>query len=315
MSESNIAREILSTLVKEKKRDRRWQNIRFFIWVALIVLVFLSATNFTSKISSFFLSDDTKSQEPYVSLVRLKGVIMADKDFSAENVIPYLIHAFQDKDAKGVVLMIDSPGGSAVQASIIHDKIRALKKQYHKKVVVVGGDALASGAYLVSVAADRIYVNASTITGSIGVVLSGFGLNQAIDKLGISRRLFTAGIHKARLDAFEPLNQGDADKVKRVLDQVHQDFINYVKAGRAGKLKLDDASLFSGDFWNGSEAVKIGLADGTSNLWDILKHEFDVKHYIDYSARPSLVQSLLKNIQTSLSDALIPSMRLQAQLT
>ena len=177
--------------------------------------------------------------------------------------------------------------------------------------MVVAEDMLASGGYLISVAADKIYVDSSTMTGSIGVIAAGFGFNQSIHKLGIERRVFTAGIHKDRLDAFEPLQLNDVTKIKTVLDQAHQVFINDVKKGRAGKLKGKDSVLFSGDFWSGSKAVTLGLADGTSNLWDALKNEFNVEHYVDYSAQPSFIQSFLKNVQTKLSDNLLP--RTQAQ--
>jgi protease-4 len=306
MSKKTIENELVSMLVKEKKRDRRWRNIRFFAWIVLIFLIFITVTDFTSKIPSTLFGGTKQPDKPYAALVRLEGTIMPDKDFSAENVIPSLIHAFQDKKAKGVVLLMNSPGGSAVQASLIHDKILALKKKYNKKVVVVAEDMLASGGYLISVAADEIYVDPSTITGSIGVIAAGFGFNQTISKLGIQRRVFTAGIHKDRLDSFEPLKQNDVAKMKKVLNETHQVFIDDVKKGRAGKLKGKDSELFSGDFWSGSTAVKLGLVDGTSNLWDVLKSEFDVEHYVDYSSQPSFIQAFLKNIQTKLSDNVLP---------
>ena len=311
--QTTVEHEIVTTLIKERKRDRRWRNIRFFIWVILIVLVLVSVTNFTSKISSLFsFGKQANTSKPYAALVRLDGIIAPDKDLSANNIIPNLVMAFKDKEAKGVVLSMNCPGGSAVQSFIIHDKIVALKKKYHKKVIVVGEDVLASGGYLVAAAADEIYVNANTATGSIGVIMSGFGFTGAIKKLGITRRVFTAGDHKDRLDSFEPLVKGDVDKINRVLAQAHQNFIADVKQGRGGKLKAPDKMLFSGDFWNGEEATKLGLVDGTDNLWDVLKTRFNVEHYIDYSARPSFVQSILKNVQTALDRHLIPSMQMQA---
>lgn len=314
MSKKTLENELVSMLIKEKKHDRRWRNIRFFIWVLLIFLIFITVTNFTSKIPSVLLGSKKQSDKPYAALVRLEGVITADKDFSAENVIPSLIRAFRDKKAKGVVLLINSPGGSAVQSSLIHDKILALKKKYNKKVVVVGEDMLTSGGYLISVAADEIYVDQSTVTGSIGVIAAGFGFNQTINKLGIQRRVFTAGIHKDRLDAFEPLKQDDVAKLKKILNETHQVFIDDVKKGRAGKLKGKDSVLFSGDFWSGSKAVKLGLVDGTSNLWDVLKNEFGVENYVDYSAQPSFIQSFLKNVQTKVSDNVLPFTQAQKDI-
>ena len=215
--------------------------------------------------------------------------------------IPLLNEAFRDKNAKGVVLLINSPGGSAVQASIIHDKIEALKKQYHKRVVVVGVDALASGAYLVSTAADEIYVNKDTLTGSIGVVMGGFGFVDAIQKLGITRRVFTAGSNKDRLDPFRPLTDQDKLKLHQILNEVHQNFIDDVLQGRRGKLRGNENELFSGDFWTGQQAVRLGLVDGTANLWTVMKKQFDVEHYKLYAPRPSLLQILTSNVESKLN--------------
>jgi len=224
--------------------------------------------------------------------------------FSARKLIPQLNRAFADRKAKGVLLVINSPGGSPVQASIIHDKIIQLKRKYKKKVVVVGLDTLASGAYLVATAADKIYVNRDTLTGSIGVIMSGFGFSDAIQKLGITRRVFTAGDHKDRLDPFKPLNPADKEKVDRVLNQVHQNFIADVLQSRKGHLSSDKKELFSGDFWTGQTAVKLGLADGTGNVWDIMKDQFGVTHYKNYTVKASFWHTLLQGARTELHLAL-----------
>ncbi len=225
---------------------------------------------------------------------------MPDSDFSAEKILPQLNDAFADSTSKGVVLLINSPGGSPVQASIIHDKILSLKQQYKKKVIVVAEDTLASGSYLVATAADKIFVNADTLTGSIGVIMEGFGANEAMAKLGIQRRVFTAGENKDRLDPFEPLKPEDVAKVKVVLDQVHQNFINDVLTGRQGKLKGDQNQLFSGDFWSGEQAVKLGLADDTLTMWDAMQQEFNTRYYRDYSVKPSLLNALISGVGTQL---------------
>jgi protease-4 len=214
--------------------------------------------------------------------------------------VPSLNRAFADKAAKGVILLINSPGGSPVQASIIHDKIEQLKKKYHKKVIEVGEDTRASGAYLVATAADKIYVNSDTITGSIGVIMNGFGFADTIKKLGITRRVFTAGTNKDRMDPFLPLNPVDTTKIHKVLNAVHQNFINDVLAGRKGKLHGDQKELFSGDFWTGQQATQLGLVDGTANLWTVMQDQFGVQHYKSYSARPSIIQMLTRGIQSQL---------------
>lgn len=287
--------QFAQALLAERKTDRRWRNIRFAGWMIILLLIIIlifapSPNQLAAK----------KLTGPYISLVRLNGVIMPNTTFSARRAIPELQHAFADPKSKGVVLLINSPGGSAVQASIIHDKILELKRKYKKKVVVVGEDTLASGAYLTSSAADKIYVNRDTLTGSIGVVMSSFGFVGTIQKLGLTRRLFTAGKHKDRLDPFEPLNPADVTKVKTLLTQVHQNFINDVIQGRGNRLRGNRAELFSGDFWTGQEAVKLGLADGTANLWVVLQKEFGVKYYKDYTTRIPLIQALLKSVGTEL---------------
>lgn len=305
----SLEKKLVDGLLNERKADRRWKMIRFFVWVFIILMY--AALIFSPK-PKFGARDLKKT---YVSLIRLKGVIMSGRSFSARKVLPQLRRAFADKKAKGVLIVINSPGGSPVQASIIHDKIMQLKAHYKKKVVVVGLDTLASGAYLVATAADKIYVNRDTLTGSIGVIMSGFGFNNAIEKLGISRRIFTAGTNKDRLDPFKPLNPSDAAKMHRVLNQVHQNFINDVLRGRQGRLRGDQNMIFSGDFWTGQTAVKLGLVDGTGNVWEVMKSQFGVTHYKNYSVRPSLLRTLLNGARTELHLALMQnSTELRAQL-
>jgi protease IV len=289
---------LTNDLIIERRRERRWRNIRWggYMVISLLFLIFL----FTLMGFSISSKSSPGAGQPYVSLIRLSGIILPGSDFSAEKVLPQLNDAFADVNSRGVVLLVNSPGGSPVQASIIHDKIIALKQQYKKKVIVVGEDALASGSYLVATAADKIFVNADTLTGSIGVIMQGFGANDAIAKIGVQRRVFTAGDHKDRLDPFEPLKPEDVTKVKSVLDQVHQSFINDVLTSRQGKLKGDQKELFSGDFWSGNEAVKLGLADDTLNLWDALQQEFNTRYYKDYSVKPSLLASIISNVGTEL---------------
>ena len=295
---NDFQKTLVDALLSERRKDRHWRIIKTVIWLAIIIAIFLSCyvpkhedkNNFDGK--------------PYVSLVRLNGVIMPGTSFSAREVLPLLARAFKDKDSKGVVLLINSPGGSPVQASIIHDDILYLKAKYHKKVMVLGEDTLASGAYLVATAADSIYVNQDTLTGSIGVIMSGFGFTDAIQKLGITRRVFTAGDNKDRLDAFMPLNDADKAKVAIVLNAVHQDFIADVTISRQGKLHGDPAELFSGDFWTGSQAQTLGLVDGTGNLWTLLRTQFGVTHYRDYSKKPTFFEALFKGAETKLGFSL-----------
>ena len=196
---STLEHQLVTALLSEQKSTRRWKNARFFVWVFLfLVFIFL-------VMLPLFSSDDSNGNShgsSYIALIRLNGTIMPNNPFSAAKVVPELTAAFKDKEAKGVVLLINSPGGSPVQASIIHDKIIQLKEKYHKQVIVVAEDTLASGGYLVATAADKIFVNRDTVTGSIGVIMEGFGFEDVMKKVGVTRRVFTAGANKDRMDPF-----------------------------------------------------------------------------------------------------------------
>lgn len=289
----NISDNLIRELLKNQKRDRFWRNIRFFIWILLIGFGLFFAFHGMPE-------ERSKSDKPYVAFIRLSGIIMPEADFSAEKVIPQLEQAFADKNAKGVVIDINSGGGSPVQASIIEEKIVELKQRFHKKVIVVGEDLLASGAYLVAMGADEVYVNEDTIAGSIGVIMEGFGFNDAIKKLGISRRVYTAGDHKDRLDPFEPVDPQDQAKIQSLLDEAHDHFIQLVKTSRGDRLKGDPKELFSGDFWIGSHALQLGIVDGLGNISDVLPKVFNVHHYVDYSEEPSIIESLLRGMKSEL---------------
>ncbi len=290
----NVSENLIRDLIKNQKRDRFWRNIHFFIWILLFGFGFFFAFHGIPG------ENRSKPDKPYVALVHLDGFISSDATFSAEKVLPQLEAAFSDKDAKGVVLVINSGGGSPVQASIIEEKILQLKARYHKKVVVVGEDVLASGAYLVAMGADEVYVNPDTITGSIGVIMEGFGFTDAIKKLGVSRRVYTAGSNKDRLDPFTPVADADKEKITSILDEAHQHFVAIVTNSRTNRLKGDPAELFSGDFWLGSQAFELGLVDGLGNTSDVIPRVFQVHNYVDYSEEPSLIDYLFKGMKTEL---------------
>jgi protease-4 len=290
----NISETLIRDLIKNQKRDRFWRNIRFF------VLILLMGSGIFFAFNGLPSQEHVKPDQPYVALVRLDGFISPETPFSAEKVLPQLEAAFSDKKAKGVVLQINSGGGSPVQAEIIEQKILQLKQKFHKKVIVIGEDVLASGAYLVAMGADQVYVNQDTITGSIGVIMEGFGFTDAIKKLGVSRRVYTAGNNKDRLDPFEPVSPQDKEKIMNLLDETHSHFVEVVTTSRGSRLKGDPAELFSGDFWIGSQALKLGLVDGLGNTSDLLPRVFDVSHYVDYSAEPSVIDYLLKGVKTEL---------------
>jgi len=290
----SIMASLVRDMIAEKRSERRWRNTRFFIILLIIFIIIYLIFSETIQ------PPVTGEGKEYVGLIRLEGMIGPDDNFSSQNVIPLLENAMKDTEAKGLILDINSGGGTPVQASIIHDAILQLKKKYHKKVVVVGEDTLASGAYFVAVAADKIYVNPNTVTGSIGVVMKGFGFVDLIKKMGIDRRVYTAGTEKDRLDPFLPQNQADVDKIQQVIKEVHDNFIKIVLEGRKDKLKGEANTLFSGDFWSGESAVKLGLADGLGNLTDVMYQEFKVTRFKDYSQSPSVFSSLVGQMGMSM---------------
>jgi protease-4 len=288
INNEDISALLARDLLKEKRADRRWRNIRFVFWFALFAFVFFGIFRFAGEPSVTKMS----MGEKYVALIRLDGMIAPGREFSAKEIIPVLEDAFTDKNAAGVVIDINSPGGTPVQAAIIHDAILVLKKKYHKKIVVVGEDLLTSGAYYVAVAADKIYVNPNSITGSIGVIVKGFGFVDLMKKAGIERRVYTAGDNKDRMDPFLPQNPDDLKKIQQVMGEVHQNFVQAVLSGRKGKLHADPAILFTGDFWSGEAAYKMGLVDGLGNLMEVMDKEFHAEKYKEYGGLPNFLHLL-----------------------
>jgi protease-4 len=295
INQQDMTAELMRELIKEKRSERRWKNFRFF----LVIFLLVTAGFFVFSTTHAPVANDDNNKG-YVALVRLNGMIAPGEDFSAETVLPILKDAFSDKQAKGVVLDINSGGGTPVQASIIHDAVLELKKKYHKKVVVVGEDTMASGAYFVAVSADKIYVNPNTLTGSIGVIMKEFGFPELIKKIGIERRVYTSGINKDRLDPFLPKTPEDMTKIRQLIGEIHSNFKQAVQLGRQGKLVGNVDDLFSGDFWSGQAALKLGLVDALGNLSDVMQKEFQVSAYKDYSHEQSIVKGLIGQLGATL---------------
>lgn len=266
------------------RRDIRWRNIRAAMWcVAMVGGAMLYSLGLQQLLAP------AKFTGPYVALVRIEGLIDAEQRANAHKVTAALRAAFEDAKARGVVLLINSPGGSPVQSSLIHDQLVSLRAQYpNKPVWAVGEDMLTSGAYFIAVAAPQVCVNRSTMTGSIGVVMQGWGLDRAIGRFEIQRRVFTAGDNKVRLDAFQPLRAEDQQKVGELLQAIHTHFISAVKDGRGARLKGPPAELFSGDYWTGEEAVRLGLVDGLCDLDSVVRQRLGAQQVKDYTVPPNL---------------------------
>jgi protease-4 len=281
------------------RRDLRWRNIRGVLIAASIIVAPMLSLGALQLAGT-----PTRLGKGYAALVRIDGTIEPGSRSSAQRINESLERAFSDRVAKGVVIDINSPGGTPVQASLINQRIRELRAQHpEKKLVVIGEDMLTSGAYLVAVASDNICVNDSTMTGSIGVRMDGWGLQNVLTRLNLERRSFTAGEHKERLDMYRPLTEDDKVKVTGLLRVLHGQFIDAVAKGRGQRLKGDPELLYSGDFWTGAEAVKLGLVDGLCTLQGVLHGVFAVENARDYSPPESVLSVLTGNAVRSASDA------------
>ncbi|HSH28755.1 MAG TPA: S49 family peptidase [Thiohalobacter sp.] len=281
-----------------QRAQQRWSNIRWLLLIlAPIALALIYAWGLNSVIG---LPETTEGD--YAALVKIEGMIAPDEPASADRLVPAIHKAFQDKQAKGVVLLINSPGGTPAQASILYKHIlRQREKHPDTPVMVVAEDYLTSGAYYVAAAAESIFIDDNTLAGSIGVKIEGFDASRLIGNLGVSRRLFTAGEHKARLDTFMPMRPEDARKIDDVLETMHAQFIEAVERGRGKRLQGEPETLYSGDFWVGREAVALGLADGVASLSEILNEKFDVSLVKDYTPRENWINRLSKGITTALT--------------
>src|SRR5215470_6383153 len=229
-------------MLRERRADRRWRVFFRMSW--LILFIFVAWALFAGR------GHGGAPSGPHTALVEVRGEIAVDTEASAENLVAGLKGAFEDAESQAVVLRINSPGGSPVQAGIINDEIKRLKAKHKKAVYAVVEEMCASGAYYIAVAADEIYVDKASLVGSIGVLMDGFGFAGTMEKLGVERRLLTAGENKGMLDPFSPQNEKHKAYAQAMIDQIHQQFIGVVKAGRGAKLK-QTPEMFSGLFWDG----------------------------------------------------------------
>ncbi|MHB8668648.1 MAG: S49 family peptidase [Burkholderiales bacterium] len=289
--DKNWERETLEKLafssLKEQTRRRRWGI--FFKLLTFAYLTFLILMVFEWRGDGDFIAAGK-----HTALVDLDGVIDAKGDASADKINSALQSAFEDKDTQGVILRINSPGGSPVQSGIINDEIRRLRGRYPKTpLYVVVEDICASGGYFVAASADKIYVNKASLVGSIGVLMDGFGFTGSMEKLGVERRLLTAGENKGFLDPFSPEDPKQKAYAQSMLDDIHQQFIAAVKQGRGKRLK-DDPELFSGLVWTGQKAVELGLADGFGSVESVARDVIKAKNIVDYTEKSSPVERIAK---------------------
>ena len=299
--EWKLIEKVVTGLHDEQRKSRRWGI--FFKLATLVYVLFIGVMISKS-------ADDVVrgGGEPYAAIIEVNGVIAATQDASADNIITALRDAFEDDQVLGVVLRINSPGGSPVQSGYVYDEIKRLKATRELPVYAVIADLGASGAYYIAAAADEIYADKASLVGSIGVVGSGFGFTGVMEKFGIERRLYTSGEHKGFLDPFSPENPEEKKFWKGVLQVTHNQFIEQVRLGRGDRLK-ETPDMFSGLIWSGEQAVEMGLIDGLSSTSALVRTKFNTEEMVNFTQKKdaweSLVQKLGASIGTGLATAVI----------
>jgi protease-4 len=308
--EWHILEKAVLASVEEQRRARRWGIFFKFLTFAyiLFILVLLAKSCSTST------ADPTATTSSHIAVVDIIGTIAADKQsVNSTDTVKALKKAFENKQSKAVVLNINSPGGSPVQSDEIWQEIQYLKKAHSdKKLYAIIGDTGASGAYYIASAADEIIVNPSSLVGSIGVIMPNYGVNGLMQKLGVEDRTMTSGENKAILSMTQPVDAAQKAHVQGVLDNVHEHFINAVKQGRGKKLKSTDPAIFSGLFWTGEQAVKLGIADRTGSL-NSLKRELKVEKAVNYTIEYSPFDSVLGRVGSSMGQGFASSISQQVQ--
>ncbi len=298
--ERDVLEKLAFAALQEQRAARRWRTFVRLAW-----LVFLAVAAWIAVHRSGAATDVTT---PHTALVEIKGEIASGGEASADVVLTAVRAAFEDEGAQALVLLINSPGGSPVQAGIINDELRRLKAKYNKPVYAVVEETCASAAYYIAVAADRIFVDKASVVGSIGVLMDGFGFTGLMDKLGVERRLLTAGENKGFLDPFSPQTERQRAFALAMLDQIHKQFIDAVKTGRGKRLK-ETPETFSGLFWTGQQAVEMGLADQLGNLDFVAREIVKAEDIVDYTRRENVAERLVKRFGAAIGDGAIHALK------
>ena len=281
-------------VLEEQRAARRWKVRLRLLWLGFLsVLLWLAYRE---------MPDTAATSMPHTAMIEIRGEISHDSEASAQLILSSLRSAFEDDGARAVVLLINSPGGSPVQAGIINDEIHRLKKLHGKPVYAVVEEACASAAYYIAAAADNIYVDKASIVGSIGVLMDGFGFNRLMDRVGIERRLLTAGENKGFLDPFSPQNATHRAYAQQMLDEVHAQFIAVVREGRGDRLK-ETPELFSGLAWSGQKAVALGLADGFASLDQVAREIVKAEDIVDYTQHENVASRLAKRFGAGVGES------------
>lgn len=300
--ERDALRDIALEGIRERRRARRWNIFFRSLFLGYLVLLLVLFQDF-----DLGLGDD-EPPGPHAAVVKINGTLMADGVNRAENITRGLRNAFDDERTAGVILHVNSPGGSPVQSSQINDEIRRLKERYPEiPIYAVAEDMFTSGAYYAAVSVDRIYVDRGTLIGSIGVLINSFGVHEAMERMGIERRLYTAGENKGFLDPFSEASPEDEAWTRGLLDEIHGQFIAAVKEGRGDRL-ADDDNLFSGLVWTGEQGVELGLADELGGLQQVARDVIGVEQIRDFTPRPNVLQQFATRIGASIGEKITSSL-------
>src|SRR5688500_1146728 len=294
--ERELVTRLASAALKEQRRARLWGIFFKLLTFAYISLILIMAVDWEGR---------TASGRKHTAMVEVNGTIAQGTEASAEKVTTALQAAFKDKNTQGVVVRINSPGGSPVQSQTIYDEMRRLRTKYPDiPLYAVVEDICASGGYFVAVGADRIYVGKASIVGSIGVLMNGFGFTGLMDKLGVERRLITAGENKGMLDPFSPLDEKDKQHAQAMMKDIHEQFVGVVREGRGKRLK-ESPEIFSGLVWTGQKSVELGLADGIGSLEFVAREVVKAEDIVDFTQKDNLAERFAKRLGSGAAEALM----------
>lgn len=296
--ERELVQKLVFSSLGEQRKARRWGIFFKFLTFAYLTLLLVLWMPDELGIESVKVPGD------HTALIEVKGVIAEGTEASADMVITGLRKAFEDKNTKGVILRINSPGGSPVQSGYINDEIKRLREKHEDiPLYAVITDMCASGGYYIAAAADKIYVDKASIVGSIGVLMNSFGFVEAMEKLGVERRLITAGEHKGIMDPFSEVKDEELAHMQTMLDKIHQQFIDVVKEGRGDRLK-DNEKIFTGLFWTGEESIELGLADGIGSSSYVARELIGAEDLVDFTSEEDLLERFAKRFGAGVASAI-----------
>jgi protease-4 len=295
--ERDTLERLVMAQISEQRSERRWRMGFRVLWLLLAMTVFWYSWHHNKSTISTNSSSHT-------AMIEIKGEIDSEANANADWIITSLRSAFEDEGAQAIVLLINSPGGSPVQAGMINDEIRRLKSLHQKPVYAVVEETCASAAYYIAVSADKIFVDKASIVGSIGVLMDGFGFTGLMDKVGVERRLLTAGENKGFLDPFTPQSKQHRAYAQSMLNEIHQQFIKVVREGRGDRLK-ETTDTFSGLFWSGQKAIELGLADDYGTLDSVARDVVKAEDIVDYTRQDNVAERLAKRFGAAFGEAVV----------